>query len=117
MTKFTIDELLAVLRTGCFKYFECGGECINGPVSLLSGIAPSVLLLAYHFFAVAFYSIWVMFTHPRVISQPGEKPVYAIPSLDQYPFLLVKSVQVVRIIIYFLSVQCLIIGFSSGKHV
>jgi len=31
------DEYLAVLRTGCFKYFERGGECVNGPVSLLSG--------------------------------------------------------------------------------
>ena len=30
-------EELQVLRTGCFKYFERGGECINGPVSLLSG--------------------------------------------------------------------------------
>ena len=32
-----IDECLAVLQNGCFKYFECGGECIRGPVSLLSG--------------------------------------------------------------------------------
>jgi hypothetical protein len=27
---------LEVLRTGCFKYFELGGECVNGPVSILS---------------------------------------------------------------------------------
>ena len=32
-----VDEDLAVLQKGCFKYFECGGECIRGPVSLLSG--------------------------------------------------------------------------------
>lgn len=32
-----VDEELRVLRTGCFKYFERGGECINGPVSMLSG--------------------------------------------------------------------------------
>ncbi len=32
-----IGEELQVLRTGRFKYFERGGECINGPVSLLSG--------------------------------------------------------------------------------
>ena len=31
------DEYLSHLRTGCFKYFERGGECITGPVSLLSG--------------------------------------------------------------------------------
>ncbi|TFK37464.1 squalene epoxidase [Crucibulum laeve] len=89
------DEYLQVLRTGCFKYFERGGECINGPVSLLSGIAPSPVLLFSHFFSVAFYSIWVMFTHPRQIgaSQDG-KPVYATARLDQYPFLFIKSVQV-----------------------
>jgi len=39
------DENLAVLRSGCFKYFERGGECINGPVSFLSGIIPSPFLL------------------------------------------------------------------------
>ena len=31
------DDALEVLRIGCFKYFEQGGECINGPVSLLAG--------------------------------------------------------------------------------
>lgn len=36
-THCSIDECLAVLQNGCFKYFECGGECIRGPVSLLSG--------------------------------------------------------------------------------
>lgn len=34
---FVTDECLVVLQNGCFKYFECGGECIRGPVSLLSG--------------------------------------------------------------------------------
>ena len=35
---------------GCFGYFELGGECIGGPVSLLSGLRPSPALLFYHFF-------------------------------------------------------------------
>lgn len=33
----SIDENLNVLREGCLKYFERGGECISGPVALLSG--------------------------------------------------------------------------------
>ncbi|KAF9235758.1 squalene epoxidase-domain-containing protein [Melanogaster broomeanus] len=90
------DECLVVLQNGCFKYFECGGDCIRDPVSLLSGIAPSPSLLAYHFFYVAFYSIWVMFVHPRPISNPvnGEKPVLAAPPIWEYPYLALKSVRV-----------------------
>lgn len=92
------DECLAVLRTGCFKYFERGGECVNGPVSLLSGIAPSPVLLANHFFSVALYSIWVMFTHPHLVSSApsNQKPIYKTARLEEYPFLLIKSVRVVR---------------------
>ncbi|KAJ7022067.1 squalene epoxidase-domain-containing protein [Mycena alexandri] len=86
---------LEVLRTGCFKYFELGGECVNGPVSILSALAPSPALLTYHFFSVAFYSIWVMFTHPQPVpGRPEDKPRYAAASLHQYPFLLWKSVRV-----------------------
>ncbi|KAF9000128.1 squalene epoxidase [Cyathus striatus] len=48
------DEYLNVLRTGCFKYFERGGQCINRPISLLSRITPSPPLLFGHFFGVAF---------------------------------------------------------------
>ncbi|KAJ7293793.1 squalene epoxidase-like protein [Mycena rebaudengoi] len=92
------DVDLEVLRTGCFKYFQLGGECVNGPVSLLSALAPSPLLLTWHFFSVAFYSIWVLFTHPH--PAPGankkndEKQRYAVPSVYQYPYLLFKSVRV-----------------------
>ncbi|THH19123.1 hypothetical protein EW146_g1965 [Bondarzewia mesenterica] len=91
------DEYLAVLRTGCFKYFELGGNCIAGPVSLLSGTAEDPALLFRHFFAVAFYSIWVMLTHPRPVVTPGsDKPVMAAPRLDEYPGLLLKAIAVLH---------------------
>ena len=37
------DEIadLAILREGCFRYFELGGEAVAGPVSLLSAYVPS----------------------------------------------------------------------------
>lgn len=119
------DENLAVLREGCFRYFELGGECINGPVSLLSGcvrhltrpvsrgllicpltnrIIPSPILLARHFFAVALYAIWTLFTHPKIPRSAGPgvddgqhtKSIAARrPGVDEYPALAVKSVTVV----------------------
>ncbi|KAI0804658.1 squalene monooxygenase [Irpex lacteus] len=88
------DESLDVLRIGCFKYFERGGECINGPVSLLSGIIASPAVLFWHFFSVAFYSIWVMFTHPRAVRGPDGKTTYVTPSWDLYPLYFLKSIQV-----------------------
>ena len=48
---------LRILQRGCFGHFEMGGECVTGPVSLLSGIAKQPSTLFYHFFAVAFYAI------------------------------------------------------------
>ncbi|KAF9113659.1 Squalene epoxidase [Mortierella sp. AM989] len=55
------DENLIVLRNGCFSYFKMGGECITGPVGLLSGMTRRRMVLVYHFYAVALHSIWLMF--------------------------------------------------------
>ncbi|CED83144.1 Squalene epoxidase [Phaffia rhodozyma] len=104
------DPNLEVLRQGCFKYFQLGGSAIAGPVSLLSALAPRPLLLFYHFFYVALYSIWCMFFHPQPVHLPSrdgtstpleekqlmegkEKPqiVWKKPSVTEYPFLVVKS--------------------------
>jgi squalene monooxygenase len=88
------DKYLAILRTGCFKYFERGGECIRGPVSLLSGLATDPVLLFNHFFSVAFYSTWVLFTNPRHVRVPGSKKLELVrPSLVEYPFLLVTALR------------------------
>lgn len=50
---------LRTLQRGCFAYFLLGGNCIAGPCGLLAGIIRQPLVLVYHFFAVAFYSIFV----------------------------------------------------------
>ncbi|KAK6532866.1 Squalene epoxidase, variant 2 [Arthrobotrys megalospora] len=55
------DQNLKVLQRGCFAYFERGGICIDHPVGLLSGMLRRPLILYSHFFAVAFYSIWIMY--------------------------------------------------------
>ncbi|EIE86370.1 hypothetical protein RO3G_11081 [Rhizopus delemar RA 99-880] len=50
---------LGVLLRGCFAYFQLGGECVDAPVGLLSGLIQRPMVLVYHFFSVAFYSIYI----------------------------------------------------------
>ncbi|KAI0030634.1 squalene epoxidase-like protein [Vararia minispora EC-137] len=89
------DEYLAVLRDGCFAYFERGGTCVSEPVGLLSATRPDTFLLFYHFFCVAFYSIYVMFTRPRTVRVPGEKAkTLPPPGVEEYPLLCLKGVRV-----------------------
>ncbi|CAK7227723.1 Squalene epoxidase [Sporothrix curviconia] len=46
-----------VLQLGCFEYFQRGWAA--QPVGLLAGIIRKPLVLAYHFFSVAFLGIWL----------------------------------------------------------
>lgn len=61
------DPQLKYLQKGCFRYFQLGGNCIDGPVGLLAGIIRQPLVLFYHFFSVAFLSIWVMVCEQGVL--------------------------------------------------
>ncbi|CZR63901.1 related to squalene monooxygenase [Phialocephala subalpina] len=54
------DRQLKALQKGCFQYFQRGGNCIDGPVGLLAGIIRQPFVLFYHFFMVAFLSIWIV---------------------------------------------------------
>lgn len=61
---------MMVLQNGCFEYFKLGGNHVDGPVDLLSGMNQSPLSLIYHFFMVAFYSIYILFKEGSVTSIP-----------------------------------------------
>jgi squalene monooxygenase len=54
------DRQLRALQRGCFRYFQLGGNCVDGPVGLLAGIIRQPFVLFYHFFAVALLSIWIL---------------------------------------------------------
>lgn len=64
------SKYLELLQQGCFAYFLKGGECVNGPVSLLSGLCPNFFTLFYHFFSVAFYSCYINFQNKGIVGFP-----------------------------------------------
>lgn len=63
------DPQLKTLQMGCFRYFQLGGACLDGPCALLAGIMKQPFVLFYHFFSVALYSIWIF-----VVEGPGAMP-------------------------------------------
>lgn len=71
------DNSLYELRKACFQYFKLGGECIAGPIGLLSVLSPKPMTLIGHFFAVALYAIYFNFkseswsTKPRALLKSG----------------------------------------------
>lgn len=46
------------IREACFGYFHLGGECVNGPISLLSGVIESPWTLLYHYARVGLYGAY-----------------------------------------------------------
>lgn len=61
---------LKILQRGCFLYFLLGGDCVNGPIGLLSGMLPFPMMLFNHFFSVAFYAIFCNFVLRGVMGFP-----------------------------------------------
>uniref|UniRef100_A0A8C2CJ42 Squalene monooxygenase n=1 Tax=Cyprinus carpio TaxID=7962 RepID=A0A8C2CJ42_CYPCA len=64
------DNSLHQLRKACFHYFKLGGECISGPIGLLSVLSPKPLSLIGHFFAVALYAIYFSFRSESWLTIP-----------------------------------------------
>ncbi|KAK1172489.1 squalene monooxygenase [Acipenser oxyrinchus oxyrinchus] len=71
------DNSLHQLRKACFHYFKLGGECVAGPIGLLSVLSPNPMTLIGHFFAVALYAVYFSFksepwfTKPRAFFNSG----------------------------------------------
>ncbi|KAK5150320.1 hypothetical protein LTR04_006832 [Oleoguttula sp. CCFEE 6159] len=64
------DPQLKALQLGCFRYFQRGGACIDGPVGLLAGIIRRPFVLFYHFFAVALLAIWIYISSAGILNLP-----------------------------------------------
>lgn len=52
------------VRQACFGYFKLGGSCVEGPMSLLSGLAPSSYFLLYHYVRVALFGAYTVLIPP-----------------------------------------------------
>ncbi|ODN74363.1 hypothetical protein L202_06775 [Cryptococcus amylolentus CBS 6039] len=81
---------LAILREGCFSYFELGGDCVAGPVGLLSALTPRPMVLFYHFFNVAFYSIYLLLKK----GPPGRRNGNVFAAVVMLPINLLLSLRV-----------------------
>lgn len=65
------DPQLKKLQHGCFRYFQLGGACIDGPIGLLAGIIRRPFVLFYHFFSVALLAIWILLGQSTWFGMPG----------------------------------------------
>ena len=54
------DKRMKTLQEGCFHYLCKGGVYQEGPIGLLGGIIKSPIVLVYHFFAVAVFSLQIV---------------------------------------------------------
>lgn len=70
------DPQLHALRMGCFEYFRRG--ITDGPCGMLGGIIHRPIVLAYHFFSVAFVGIWMHFLE-TISSGPGPLGILKAP--------------------------------------
>lgn len=70
MTNASLDPQLKALQLGCFRYFQRGGQCIDGPAGLLAGIIRQPLVLFNHFFSVALLSTCIVLSQSALCKLP-----------------------------------------------
>lgn len=82
---------LRTLQQGCFQYFLRGWAA--QPVGLMGGIIRQPLVLAYHFFSVAFLAIWL---HAVEVTTGGTSslPVRAVVGLVKLPLAVADGILV-----------------------
>lgn len=68
----TPDPYVGLLQDAIFSYFQTGGICVTGPVSLLGGLIKNPYVLISHYFGVAFFTIRSAFN-----PLPTPKSLYA----------------------------------------
>lgn len=96
------------LRRACFDYFTAGGECVTGPMDLLSGVESDILTLVYHYFNVVFTAMHKVMYQTGVYAPMGNQPknggerlrnafrMFTEPSrLYEFFYLLIKSILIV----------------------
>ena len=66
----TMDTDEVSLKERFFRYFQLGGNCIEGPSGLLAGVIRQPIVLIYHFFVVALLSIWMMYQDNGLLRGP-----------------------------------------------
>ncbi|CAK7205176.1 Squalene epoxidase [Sporothrix eucalyptigena] len=79
-----------VLQRGCFEYFQRGWAA--QPAGLLGGIIRKPLILAYHFFSVAFLAIWL--NTVEVVTGGSPSAASAILGLVKLPLAIADGILV-----------------------
>jgi squalene monooxygenase len=58
------------MQHGFVRYIQRQGSCAEVPAGLMGGIFHSPLLLFYHFFAIALYSMWLLLYESAISNLP-----------------------------------------------
>lgn len=81
-----------ILQQGCFQYFLRGWAA--QPMGLLGGIIRQPLVLAYHFFSVAFLAIWLNAVEVMTGGGKDSSAVGAVLGLAKLPLAIADSILV-----------------------
>ena len=58
------------MQLGFIRYIQKGGSCVEQPAGLMGGVLSNPLLLLYHFFAIALYSMWLHLRQSSLLHLP-----------------------------------------------